>query len=145
MLKSLGGRKGSFLAMVGTLASMVLVTPVQAQNNFGPAYGCACLHNKTQNTVNFRYKWGERNWVNDYLQKGNQQTLCWNYGSDGPTSPPLTFQIDVDTGGGAAWTTYNLPRVQSTSNKCATVASNFHYDISVRPNNPSFLQVTRRP
>ena len=116
--------------------------PAQAEARFG----CACLHNKTEHRINFRYKWGNKDWTADYLRSGNQETLCWRYAEGSTSSPELTFQIDVDLTGGAAWTTYALPRVQANSNSCEAVAHNFHYDVSYKPNtNRQYLYMTRRP
>ena len=108
-------------------------------------FGCACLHNDTKVVVKFRYKWGDGQWTSDYLRAGYQETLCWRYTGGSASSPPLGFQIDVDLTNGAAWTTYNLPRGQSQTNKCDAVPRQFHYDISYRPNtNNQFVQMTHR-
>jgi hypothetical protein len=109
-------------------------------------YGCACLHNKSEHMVKFRYRWGDGEWKNDHLRSGYQETLCWRYAAGSTSSPNLTFQIDVDLSGGTAWTTYALPRVQASTNSCEAVAHNFHYDISYKPNtNRQYLTMTRRP
>jgi hypothetical protein len=136
---------------VAVLAAMVvcavglgpmMATSVQAEGRFG----CACLHNKTEHRIKFRYKWGNKDWTDDFLRSGNQETLCWRYAEGSTSSPELTFQIDVDLTGGTAWTTYALPRVQSHHNSCEAVARNFHYDVGYRPNtNRQFLHMTHRP
>jgi hypothetical protein len=123
-------------------AASVTLSDARAE---GEPYGCACLHNKTQHVVKFRYKWGNGDWKSDHLRAGFQETLCWRYGSGPSTSPPLSFQIDVDLTNGAAWTTYNLPRVQSQTNRCESVGQKFHYDIDYRPNtNRQYLHMTHR-
>jgi len=111
----------------------------------GEPYGCACLHNKTQAVVKFRYKWGDGEWKHDHLRAGYQETLCWKYASGSTSSPSLSFQIDVDLTNGSAWTTYNLPRVQSPTNRCESVSRPFHYDIDYRANtNRQYLHMTHR-
>ena len=136
------------LAAIGLGVVSATVNPVSAQPRNDPAgapYGCACLHNKTESTVKFRYKWGNTEWKDDYLRAGYQQTMCWRYAQGSTTSPPLAFQFDVDLTKGAAWTTYDLPRVQANGNKCEDVAQKFHYDVNYRPNtNKQFLTVTHR-
>ena len=85
------------------LALGLLGGSVQAQSAL---FGCACLHNNTQHTMKFRYKWSDGEWTNDYLRSGNHETLYWRYAAGSTASPNLTFQIDVDLSGGVAWTTY---------------------------------------
>lgn len=135
-------RSAFVILLLATAAASVPAFESRAE---GEPFGCACLHNKTQSLVSFRYKWGEGEWKKDTLQAGYQQTLCWKYAAGSSTSPPLSFQVDVDLTKGAAWTTYNLPRVQSATNRCESVSNKYHYDIDYRPNtNRQFLHMTHR-
>ena len=132
--------------MTAAPAAMVLGLafglPAQAES----PYGCACLHNKTDRPVNFRYKWGDGEWKPDYLRSGYQETLCWRFASGSNSTPKLSFQIDVDLSGGTAWTTFNLPLVQSQTNRCESVSTKFHYDINYKANtNKQYLTMTHRP
>ncbi len=140
MTATKSGLRAFFAVCAFSLVVAAEAAPAAAQAPFG----CACLHNNTKGIVSFRYKWGDAQWKNDTLRAGYQETLCWRY-ADRATSPNLTFQIDVDLTKGAAWTTFNLPRVQAQSTKCESVAKQYHYDISYRPNtNGQFLQMTHR-
>ena len=135
----------SVVAGGGMLLGLGLTLETRPAAAQAPPYGCGCLHNNTQHTVKFRYKWGDGEWKNDYLRSGNQQTLCWRYEQGSTVSPTLAFQLDVDLTAGSAWTTFNLPRVQSRTNSCEAVSRQYHYDISYRPNtNRQFLQMTHR-
>jgi hypothetical protein len=109
-------------------------------------YGCACLHNNTQSPVSFRYHWGKNEWKSETLRPNYQEALCWRYAQGSTSSPELTFQIDVDLSNGKAWTTYDLPRVQSARNSCEVVGKHYHYDIGYKANtNKQYLIMTRRP
>jgi hypothetical protein len=134
------------IGIVGAALLAVALTALgsSAQAEYSP-FGCACLHNQTQHVVKFRYKWGEGDWKHDFLRAGHHEPICWRYADGSTHSPPLSFQIDVDLTGSSAWTTYNLPRLQSRHNSCEAVARQAHYDISYRPNtNRQFLHMTHR-
>jgi hypothetical protein len=114
----------------------------EAQNT---THGCACVHNNTKATVGYRFKWGEQAWQTRTLQPAYQTSICWPYTDAAKSSPALTFQVDVDVSKGAAWTTFNLPRIQSTGASCDATPRGAHYDISYRPNtNNQFIQITHR-
>ena len=108
-------------------------------------HGCACLHNDTAATINFRYKWGEGQWHSVKLQPRFEDAICWKYDNAQKSSPNLTFQLDVDLTKGSAWTTYAISRVQTAGAQCSVVGKGGHYDISYRPNtNNAFIQVMHR-
>lgn len=124
-----------------------LPPPATAQNrpqNANP-YGCACLHNNTNQNINYRYHWGDKQWKNVALKANHQQWLCWTYAQGTASSPPLQFQIDVDLSKANAWTTYSIERVQSRAQDCSAIGRKGHYDIGFRPNtNNAFIHITRR-
>ncbi len=107
---------GIWLLLANVLAGFAASAEAQNQNQAPPqnqssgqsAYGCACLHNKTQIAVSYRLKWGDNPWKEDALRAGYQQAICWRYAQGSTSSPPLSFQLDVDLSGGKAWTTYDL-------------------------------------
>jgi hypothetical protein len=118
------------------------VAGAQAQNT---THGCACIHNNTKANINFRYKWGDQPWKPGNLKPTYQYWICWKYADQAKSSPPLTFQLDVDMTKGNAWTTFNLPRMQATAAHCNATPQKAHYDINYRPNtNNQFIQVTHR-
>jgi hypothetical protein len=93
------------------------------------AFGCACLHNsKTDGTINYRFRWGDREWKSVALGKGKSETMCWAY-KDAPKSPELEFQLDVDMTSGKKWETFSIPRGQSSSVSCSAVPSAAHYHV----------------
>lgn len=109
-------------------------------------HGCACIQNKTQSTVNFRYKFGEGEWKTLNSKPNWKNWVCWKYADQKKSSPPLVFQLDVDLSTGNAWTTYNIARVQATRAHCDAVGSGGRYDIRYRPNtNNTFIQITKAP
>src|SRR5207244_1687631 len=89
------------------LGAGAMPTTAQSQTT----HGCACVHNKTNATINYRYKWGDGQWQSVKLPNNNRQWICWKY-ADAKKSPDLTFQLDVDMTKGSAWTTYAIDRVQ---------------------------------
>ena len=114
----------------------------QAQNT---THGCTCIHNNTKVIVSYRFKWGEQQWQNFKLSPNYQNAICWKYADAAKSSPALSFQLDVDMTKGNAWTTFNLPRMQSTASTCEATPKGAHYDISYRPNTSNqFIQVTHR-
>ena len=50
----------AFIAVAGAAAP-----PAAAQET---THGCACIHNKTNTTISYRYKWGDGQWQNFKLQ-----------------------------------------------------------------------------
>ncbi|CAN5905701.1 hypothetical protein BH11PSE3_BH11PSE3_33570 [soil metagenome] len=117
--------------------------PATAQET---THGCACFHNKTTALVSYRYKWGEAAWQAFQLKPNFSNWLCWKYDNAQKSSPNLTFQLDVDTSKGSAWTTYAIKRVQTAGASCNAVGRGGHYDITYRPNtNNTFIQVTNQP
>ena len=109
-------------------------------------HGCACVHNKTQSTVKFRYKWGDGEWKTTISQPNWKNWVCWKYADQQKNSPALTFQLDVDMTTGNAWTTYEIARVQASRAHCDAVGRGGHYNISYRPNtNNTFIQITKAP
>lgn len=108
-------------------------------------YGCACLHNRTDVQINYRYRWGNAEWRTVNLPSNYSQAICWNYGTGQHASPALTFQVDADMTNGTAWSTYALTRVQSPGNQCNQVPSAGHYNISYRAgSNRSLIAVFKR-
>lgn len=108
-------------------------------------HGCACVHNETGRPINFRYRFGDRDWKKVKLQANWNDAICWKYGGGNRSSPNLTFELDVDMTKGNAWTVYALTRVQTPGNACNVVPSNGHYAIRFRPNtNNQFIRVYKR-
>ncbi len=129
-------------AMAGALVLGLGVSGAEAQDTVA---GCACVHNKTNVTISYRHKWEEKAWHVVKLQPNNQQAICWGYAVGSKYSPELTFQLDVDMTKGNAWTTFNLPRMQSTDRTCEATPRRAHYDITYRSNtNNQFIEVTHR-
>ncbi len=136
------GPRTFLVAILATLLMGVGATGAQAQNT---THGCACIHNNTKATVSYRFKWGEQQWQNFKLSPNYQSAVCWKYADAAKSSPALSFQLDVDMTKGNAWTTFNLPRVQSTAATCQATPKPAHYDINYRANtNNQFIQVTHR-
>ena len=106
------------------------------------AFGCACLHNsKTEGTINYRFRWGDREWKSVSLGKGKSETMCWAY-KDAPKSPELEFQLDVDMTSGKKWETFSIPRGQSASVSCSAVPSQAHYHVGyVANSNKKKIQI----
>jgi hypothetical protein len=131
------------LAALGSLtfgATLSIATPSLAQN-----WGCACLHNRTGVQINFRYKWGDGAWKVVNLPANYNDALCWNYGGGQRSSPPLTFQLDVDMTSGNAWANYTVQRVQSHGNRCSQIPDNGHYDINYRAgSNRTLIAIFKR-
>ena len=136
------GLRGLLAAMLAAAVLGFGAAGAQAQNT---THGCACIHNNTKATISYRYKWVEQQWQNVKLQPNYQNWICWKYADAAKSSPALAFQLDVDMTKGNAWTTFNLPRMQSTAATCQATPKAAHYDISYRPNtNNQFIQVTHR-
>ncbi len=128
------------------VAAMLLAVGGSAATAQEKTHGCACIHNGTTATVNFRYKWGEGQWHTVNLQPHFEDAICWNYDNAQKSSPNLTFQLDVDMTKGSAWTAYAIARVQTAGAQCNVVGKGGHYDISYRPNtNNALIQVMHRP
>jgi hypothetical protein len=107
MERRIGGRGLAIAGLVALGATLLASGPSLAENRFG----CACVHNRTDASINFRYKWGDRQWHTVDLPSNYNQSICWNY-RDGPhSSPPLTFHVDVDMSSGTAWADFALARV----------------------------------
>ena len=136
------GRGPAIAAATALALAVFTATPAAAQQS---GWGCACLHNRTGVQINFRYKWGDNAWKVVNLAANYNDAICWNYGGGRPTSPPLTFQLDVDMTGGTAWSTYAVDRVQSPGNRCSQIPSNGHYDINYKANtNRTLIAIFKR-
>jgi hypothetical protein len=117
-------------------------TPSQSNAN---THGCACLHNETGQTVNFRYHWGTREWKTVNMGAGYQYAICWRYADGSRSSPDLQFELDVDRTKGSAWTTYNIKRVQTAGSTCNLVPADAHFTVKFRPNTGNqFIAVYKR-
>jgi hypothetical protein len=86
---------------VPMMAAMLLAVGGTAATAQEKTHGCACLHNGTAATINFRYKWGEGQWHSVKLQPRFEDAICWRYDNAQKSSPNLTFQLDVDMTKGA--------------------------------------------
>jgi hypothetical protein len=128
------------LSLLG-VSAMALAGEALAQSTSKP-YGCACLHNtKVEGKINYRYKWGDKDWKVSSLQKGTSQTMCWAY-KDGPKSPELQFQLDSDMSSGKKWETFSVPRGQSSDVKCGSVPDMAHYHVGyVKDSNKKKIMV----
>jgi hypothetical protein len=116
--------------------------PSQGSQN---THGCACLHNETQRTVNFRYHWGTNSWKPVRMQAGFQYAICWRYPGGSHSSPALQFELDVDMTKGNAWTTYDIGRIQTPGSTCRAVPAGGHYTVRFRPGTGNqFIAVYRR-
>jgi len=106
------------------------------------AFGCACLHNsKTTATINYRFRWGDREWKSVSLGQGKSETMCWAY-KDAPKSPELTFQLDTDMSSGKDWKTFSVPRGQSSDVNCSSVPAMAHYHVGyVKDSNKKKLMI----
>jgi hypothetical protein len=140
-----GGKMGGYMRRTTLVVLMALLAWIAVpEASFAQSFGCACVHNRTGVNINFRYRWGGQPWKVHQLLAGYQSAMCWRYGDASHSSPPLNFQIDRDMGPGTAWTTYNITRIQSYGDTCASVAANGHYSISFQPGtNNSLIVVTR--
>lgn len=112
----------------------------QAQNT----HGCACLHNRVGQPINFRFRWGTNAFETRTLNPGMVFSFCWPYGAGIHTSPPLQFMLDRDMSGGTSWTNYGITRVQSPTTQCSGVPAMGHYHVAFQPNtNNQFLHVVK--
>lgn len=108
-------------------------------------HGCACLHNETGQTVNFRYHWGTRDWKSVNMGAGYQYAICWRYGDGSRSSPDLQFELDVDLTKSNSWTTYNIKRIQTAGSTCNVVPADAHFTVKFRPNtNNQFIAIYKR-
>jgi hypothetical protein len=122
-------RRAIPLAMTALLGAAGVFLSVESLGADTKPFGCACLHNtKTSGTINYRFRWGDREWKSVALGKGKSETMCWAY-KDAPKSPELEFQLDVDMTGGVKWETFSIPRGQSSSVSCSSVPSAAHYHV----------------
>ena len=128
------------LAALG-ISAVALSAPSLAQSTSKP-YGCACLHNsKVDGKINYRYRWGDKEWKVLSLNKGSNQTMCWSY-KDAPKSPELQFQLDTDMTAGKEWKTFSVPRGQSSDVQCSSVPEKFHYHVGyVKDSNKKKIQI----
>jgi hypothetical protein len=116
------------LALLSAVFAFAFSSDALAQSTSKP-YGCACLHNtKVDGKINYRYKWGDKDWKVVSLQKGTNQTMCWSY-KDAPKSPELTFQLDSDMTSAKNWQTFTVARGQSTDVSCSSVPGMAHYHV----------------
>jgi hypothetical protein len=107
-------------------------------------HGCACLHNRVGQAINFRYRWGDQPFQNRTLNPGMVYSFCWAYGAGIHSSPPLQFMLDRDMSGGTSFTNYNITRIQSNTTQCAGVPPQGHYHVAFQPNTGNqFLHVVR--
>jgi hypothetical protein len=135
-----GRLRGLILASIG-VAALGLPAEGIAQST-GKPYGCACLHNtKVDGKINYRYKWGDKDWKTLSLNKGNSQTMCWSY-KDAAKSPELQFQLDTDMSSGKNWETFSVPRAQSSDVSCGSVPASAHYHVGyVKDSNKKKIQI----
>lgn len=120
---------------------MLLAWPSLSHAN---THGCSCVKNETGQAINFRYRFGNGDWKSVRLQAGWEDAICWKYADAKRSSPPLSFQLDVDMTKGNAWTTYALTRVQTPGSTCSVVPKNGQYAIRFRPNtNNQFVRVVK--
>ncbi len=146
MSKHSGVRLNRFFS-VSTLVAALLGTGAMVQSNESQAqpsapYGCACLHNsKVATTINYRFRWGDRDWKKASLAQGKVQWMCWSY-KDAPKSPELQFQLDVDMTSTANWQTFSIARAQSKEQSCGAIPASAHYHVGyVANSNKKKIQI----
>ena len=126
--------------LAGLGLSVALSAPSHAQNT----HGCSCLHNETNSSINFRYKFGDGNWKTVNLKPGWNDAICWKYSAT-HSSPELRLELDVDMTSGNAWKPFRLNRIQTPGNTCNVVPSNGHYTIQYRPGtNKQFIEIFKK-
>ena len=113
-------------ACAAAAAAVALLQPTDAAAE--AAYGCACLHNNIKSTVNYRFRWGERDWKQVSLPAGGAEYMCWAY-KDAPKSPELQFQLDVDMTSAAKWERFDVPRSQAKAASCSATPEKAHYHV----------------
>lgn len=128
--------------LVACVSMSLSSRPAQAQSNFG----CACVHNKTNVTIDYTYRWGEADWRRINLQPNHTESHCWRYQSGTASSPRLQIRLDVDMSRETAWKTYDLPRAQSATNRCsAAIPNSSVFDISYQTGTQErYIIVTHR-
>ncbi len=126
-------------ALVGT-GAMVQSSESQAQPS--APFGCACLHNnKVSTNINYRFRWGDRDWKKVSLAPGRSEWMCWTY-KDAPKSPELQFQLDVDMTSTANWQTFSIARAQSKAQSCSAIPASAHYHVGyVAGSNKKKIQI----
>jgi hypothetical protein len=138
------------LALLSVGGVLAFTSSSSAQNYSGPApagarFGCSCLNNETNATINFRWHFANRPMRTASVRPKGRYWICWDYGSGPRTSPPLNFQLDVDMSRGNAWTTYALHRVQSRAQSCSAVGRLGQYGVRYRANTDrQFIEVYKR-
>ena len=130
------------VASVALVGMLMMASGAHAEGN----YGCACVHNRTNNQVNYSYRWGEADWRKIALNANYTMAHCWRYENGQHSSPNLQISLDIDLGPETTMKTYDLPRGQAVNNVCnAEISNNFWFDISyVQGSGEHFIHVTHR-
>ncbi len=126
------------------LAALALWVATLSLAHAQNTHGCACLHNRVGQPINFQFRWGNQPLQSRTLLPGNVFSFCWAYGAGPHSSPPLQFLLDRDAGPGTAFSAVTLTRVQSPTTQCAGVPRDGHHFVAFQPGtNNQLLMVAR--
>ncbi|MBL8517913.1 MAG: hypothetical protein JNM76_13205 [Betaproteobacteria bacterium] len=103
--------------------------PPSAGAASGAPYGCACVNSRVRGNAEMRARWGDGAWEAFVLQPGYSRSFCWRYAQGSTASPALQVMLDVELTDATRWVTYNLDRVQSTSQQCNAIGVRGQYDL----------------
>jgi hypothetical protein len=115
------------------LAAFALWVAAPSLGHAQGTHGCACLHNRVGQPINFQFRWGNQPFQSRTLLPGNVFSFCWAYGTSVHSSPPLQFLLDRDAGPGTAFTAFTLTRVQSLTTQCSGVPRDGHHFVAFQP------------
>lgn len=110
----------SRIAKMAALAAALLTTATAAparaayDHNY---YGAVSIANRTDSTLHYVFRWGDREWQEVTLAPGEVCNHAWQYDyTDQNSSPRFEVRFDADMSAGTYWKVYDLtPYASPTS------------------------------
>ncbi len=86
---------------IANLSLMVLSSSIAEAAN---RYALTCIANRTQVTVNYKVRWGDRSWRSSSISPGRNNWHSWKYKYvNDNSSPRLQVSFDSDLSNATYW------------------------------------------
>jgi hypothetical protein len=81
-------------------------------------YALVCLVNQTGWSINYSYKWGERDWESRTVNANSSRWHSWEYAPGSHSSPNFTIRFDASFTSSTDYKNYDLKRYQASEKTC---------------------------
>jgi opacity protein-like surface antigen len=112
--------------LAAALLSSALIAQASSEDDF---YELVCIHNDTDLTISFRYRWGNGSWTTAQVQPGYVRPIWWEYDyANQDRSPNLSIRFDRDLSSDSSIKSYNLETSSAPTINCRDYGRDYHFD-----------------